>query len=54
MNKLVEFFRRVSLLVFVIADDGKMIEDTFEFVEKVNNTSYAMTVTNGKFKVNFQ
>lgn len=47
-------FQGTSGKITVTADDGKRVEGTFEFVGKVNNTSSAMTVTNGKFKVDFQ
>lgn len=47
-------YQGTSGKIIVTSDDGKRIEGTFEFVGKVNNTSAAMTVTNGKFKVNFQ
>lgn len=47
-------YQGTSGKITVTADDGERIEGTFEFVGKVNNTSSAMTVTNGRFKVNFQ
>ena len=40
--------------ITVTSEDGKRVEGTFEFVGKVNNTSTTVTVTNGKFKANFQ
>ncbi|WP_425393751.1 DUF6252 family protein [Algoriphagus terrigena] len=47
-------FQGTSGKITVDSDDDKRIEGTFEFVGKVNNTSSAMTVTNGSFKVNLQ
>jgi hypothetical protein len=47
-------YQGTSGQIIVTSDDGKRIEGTFEFVGKVNNTSSAMTVTNGKFKVDIQ
>ncbi|MFN3996209.1 DUF6252 family protein [Algoriphagus sp.] len=47
-------YQGTSGKIVVTVDDGKRMEGTFEFVGKVNNTSAAMTVTNGKFKVNLQ
>lgn len=47
-------YQGTSGKITVTVDDGKRLEGTFEFVGKVNNTSAARTVTNGKFKVNLQ
>lgn len=47
-------YQGTSGKIVVTAEDGKVIEGTFEFVGKVNNTSSSVTVTNGKFKVKFQ
>ena len=47
-------YQGTSGKITVSSDDGKRIEGTFEFVGKVNNTSSAVTVSNGKFKVNLQ
>lgn len=47
-------YQGTSGSIVVTSDDGKRLEGTFEFVGKVNNTSSAVTVTNGKFKVNLQ
>lgn len=44
-------YQGTSGKIIVTSDNGKRMEGTFEFVGKVNNTSAAMTVTNGKFKV---
>jgi hypothetical protein len=44
-------YQGTSGKIIVTSDNGKRIEGTFEFIGKVNNTSAAMTVTNGKFKV---
>ena len=47
-------YQGTSGKITVTSEDGKRIEGTFEFVGKINNTSAPVTVTNGKFKANFQ
>ena len=47
-------YQGTSGKIVVSSDDGKRLEGTFEFVGKLNNTSAAVTVTNGTFKVNLQ
>ena len=47
-------YQGTSGSITVTSDNNEVIEGTFEFVGKVNNTSSAVTVSNGKFKVKFQ
>jgi Family of unknown function (DUF6252) len=47
-------FQGSSGSIVVSADAEGIVEGTFGFTGKLNDTSAAKTITNGKFKVNFQ